>query len=176
MTLLHVNSITLNSVFISVNSLCLVTSVNVLSLRPPTPNLSVFHFLPENGIQSASTGLKVSRSLPPTMTLFSLSDRATKMVHLIATSKSSTSLQTAHLFISNVVRLHGLPRSIHSDRDRRFMSHFWISLCEILDIKQCASSAYHPQSNGQAERINQTVEQCNVERCCNWVLRERWWW
>ena len=81
------------------------------------------------------------------------------MVHLIATSKSSTSLQTAHLFISNVVRLHGLPRSIHSDRDRRFMSHFWISLCEILDIKQCASSAYHPQSNGQAERTNQTVEQ-----------------
>ena len=86
-------------------------------------------------------------------------DRATKMVHLVPTSKTETAEDTAELFIQNVVRLHGLPRSLHSDRDTRITSHFWQQICRVLDIRARSTTAYHPQANGQAERSNQTMKQ-----------------
>ena len=86
-------------------------------------------------------------------------DRATKMTHLIATHSTETAQDTARLLMDNVFRLHGVPRNIHSDRDTRLTSQFWQEYARLLDIKHSMSAAYHPQSNGQAERTVQTVKQ-----------------
>ena len=58
-----------------------------------------------------------------------------------------------------MVRYHGLPRSIISDRGPVFVSEFWTELMKFLDIDARRSSPYHPQANGQAERTNQTLKQ-----------------
>ena len=67
--------------------------------------------------------------------------------------------ETAKVFFKEIVKLHGTPKSIVSDRGVQFTSKFWKELCKSLEIKICLSSAYHPQSNGQAERTNQMMEQ-----------------
>ena len=92
-------------------------------------------------------------------TVLIFTDRATKMVHLIPTTMHTTSDETAQLFIKHVVKYHGIPRSIHSDRDPRLSSALWSELCQKLDIKHKMTAAYWPQANGQAERTNQTVKQ-----------------
>ena len=81
------------------------------------------------------------------------------MVHLIPSNDNETSVQTAHLLLTHVFRYHGFPTSIHSDRDSKLTSDFWSELCRRLHIKHRISSAYHPQSNGQAERTVQTTKQ-----------------
>ena len=91
--------------------------------------------------------------------ILTVTDRGTKMVHLIAAHSTDTALETAQLFLHNVVRLHGLPRSIFSDRDARFLSSFWKSLCATLDIERCLTSGFYPQANGLSERTSQTVKQ-----------------
>ena len=68
--------------------------------------------------------------------------RGTKMVHLIADHSTDTAQETARLLFHNVVRLHGLPRSIFSDRDARFLSAFWRSLCGALDLERCYTSGF----------------------------------
>ncbi len=86
-------------------------------------------------------------------------DRGTRMCHLIPTSKSADAVETADLFLHYVVKYHGLPRSITSDRDSRLTSGFWRRLCDLLNIRLRPSSSYHPQTNGQTERLNQTLKQ-----------------
>ena len=81
------------------------------------------------------------------------------MVHIVPTNKQETARQTAELFVRYVVKYHGLPRSIQTDRNSKVTSAFWQDLCDILDIKVRSTAAYHPQANGQAERTNQTVKQ-----------------
>ena len=66
---------------------------------------------------------------------------------------------TADQFIKYIVKYHGLPRSIISDRDTRFMSVFWEQLCSRLNIRLRHSSAFHPRTNGQTERMNGTTKQ-----------------
>ena len=80
-------------------------------------------------------------------------------LHLIAAHSTDTAQDTAWLFLHNVVRLHGHPRSIFSDRDVRFLSIFWKSLCVALDVERCLTSGFYTQTNGLAERTNQTVKQ-----------------
>ena len=63
------------------------------------------------------------------------------------------------LFRSGIWKLHGLPEEVISDRGPQFVSNFMRGLSEILGIKVAASTAYHPQTDGQTERINQEVEQ-----------------
>ena len=65
----------------------------------------------------------------------------------------------ATLFIQNVVRLHGVPETIISDRDPVFTSHFGRWLQELLGILANRSSAFHPQTDGQTERMNSVLEQ-----------------
>ncbi|KAE9014968.1 hypothetical protein PR002_g14076 [Phytophthora rubi] len=85
-------------------------------------------------------------------------DRFTKMVHLIPVSDTVTAAETAAHFIGCVFRHHGLPESIVSDRDPRFTSAFWSSLFQLLGTKLSMSTAAHPETDGQTERVNRVLE------------------
>ena len=85
-------------------------------------------------------------------------DRLTKMAHFIPCTTSETSESTARLILDNVVKLHGLPDDIVSDRGPQFVAGFWRRLFGLLGTGLSPSSAYHPQSDGQTERVNQIVE------------------
>lgn len=85
-------------------------------------------------------------------------DKLTKMVHLVPTSSRATAEQTATLFLNHVWKLHGIPRVIVTDRDPLFTSNFTRALCQMLGTKQAMSTAYHPQTDGQTERVNHVLE------------------
>lgn len=86
-------------------------------------------------------------------------DKLTKMVHIAATKTTVTAPQLAEIFWTNVVRYHGLPSSIISDRDPRFAGNFWRALWKCLGTQLAMSTAFHPQSDGQTERANRTLEE-----------------
>ena len=86
-------------------------------------------------------------------------DWLSKRAHFIPTTSDITSLGVARLFRDGVWKLHGLPEEVISDRGPQFMSNFMWGLSEILRIKVAASTAYHPPTDGQTERVNQEVEQ-----------------
>ncbi|MBW0540873.1 hypothetical protein O181_080588 [Austropuccinia psidii MF-1] len=86
-------------------------------------------------------------------------DRLSKMAVFIPTMSSITSLDLAHLFIKNSFSKHVLPSSIVSDRGSLFVSSFWTNLCQQLKISRDLSTAYHPETDGQTERVNQILEQ-----------------
>ncbi|MBW0489209.1 hypothetical protein O181_028924 [Austropuccinia psidii MF-1] len=72
---------------------------------------------------------------------------------------SITSLDLAHLFIKNIFSKHGLPSRVVSDRGSLFLSSFWINVCQKLKISGDLSTASHPETDGQTERVNQILEQ-----------------
>ncbi|KAE9120597.1 hypothetical protein PF010_g7442 [Phytophthora fragariae] len=80
------------------------------------------------------------------------------MVHIIPVSDTVTAAETAAHFIDCVFRDHGLPESIVSDREPRFMSAFWPSLFQLLGAKLSMSTAAHPEKYGEAERVNRVLE------------------
>ncbi|CAI7808241.1 unnamed protein product [Closterium sp. NIES-54] len=73
--------------------------------------------------------------------------------------------ETARLFISTIVRLHGIPSAIINDRDPKFTSKFWKEMWAQYGTKLQFSSAYHPQTDGQTEQTNQTMEQLIRTNC-----------
>jgi len=85
-------------------------------------------------------------------------DRFTKMDHLIGLQENATAKDVADTFLREVWKLHGLPTEIISDMDAKFSREFWESLCKMLGVKRCMSTAYHPQTDGQTERTNQVLE------------------
>ena len=91
--------------------------------------------------------------------ILTIIDRMTHMTHLIPCKSTSTSADVAQLLIQHVIRLHGVPRTIHSDRDSRLISRFWKELSSKLGIVHRYTSPYHPSTNGLVERMNRTVEQ-----------------
>ena len=99
-------------------------------------------------------------------------DRLTKMAHFIATNDTVTSEGLAILYRDNVFKHHGLPTSFVTDRGSVFTSDFSRVMCRLLDIKQNLSTAFHPETDGQTERINGILEQylrgyCNYQQD-NW--------
>ena len=78
--------------------------------------------------------------------ILTFTDRSTKMVHLQATSKQESAAQTAEFFLQNIVRYHGLPRSLIVDRDSRWLSDFWKALAEMLHIKMRPNQWLPPPS------------------------------
>jgi transposase InsO family protein len=86
-------------------------------------------------------------------------DRLTKMAHFTPCSKLITAEETAQLILDEIVQLHGLPEEIVSDRGPQFASKFWHRLFKLLGVDIRLSSAFHPETDGQTERTNQTLEQ-----------------
>ncbi|KAF7762598.1 hypothetical protein Agabi119p4_9191 [Agaricus bisporus var. burnettii] len=85
-------------------------------------------------------------------------DRFSKMIHLVPTTTSLTSTDLAEIYKEEVWRHHGIPKRIISDRGPQFASKFMESLCNALNVKRNLSTAYHPQTDGQTERMNQEIE------------------
>ena len=86
-------------------------------------------------------------------------DQFTKMVHFVSTTEKTRAEGLARLFRDNVWRLHGLPESIISDRGPQFTAGLMRELNEMLGIKTKLSTAFHPQTGRQTERMNQELEQ-----------------
>lgn len=82
----------------------------------------------------------------------------TKYAHFLPVKHPYTAKSIAQLVFDNVVKLHGLPKSVISDRDPVFTSVFWQELLKKVGTKLLLSSAYHPQTYGQTERVNQCLE------------------
>ncbi|WVZ52822.1 hypothetical protein U9M48_003843 [Paspalum notatum var. saurae] len=85
-------------------------------------------------------------------------DRLTKAAHFIPLKHPYTALTVAKVFLDSVVRLHGLLVSLVSDHDPIFISAFWRELFKLYKVQLALSTAYHPQSDGQTERVNQCLE------------------
>ncbi|MBW0532925.1 hypothetical protein O181_072640, partial [Austropuccinia psidii MF-1] len=102
------------------------------------------------------TKLSLSNSFDSILVIL---DRLSKMKVSIPTMYSITSLYLAHLFIKNIFSKHGLPPTIVSNRGALFVSSFWMNLCQKLKISRDMSTAYHPETDGQTERVDQILEQ-----------------
>jgi len=118
--------------------------------------------LPIPGRQWEDVAMDLITDLPPATdgcdALIVFTDRLTKMVHLVPCKKTCDAKDCALMFLQNVWRLHGMPNRFTHDRDTRFTSNFWKEFFSMCGVGQNASSAYHPQTDGQAERTNRVVE------------------
>ena len=99
-------------------------------------------------------------------------DRLTKCAHFISMKTKNSAPDLVPLYIREVVRLHGVPKSIISDRDPKFVSNFWQRLQNALGTKHTLSTAFHPQTDGQSERTIQTLE--DMLRACVLSWKGTW--
>ncbi|MBW0544310.1 hypothetical protein O181_084025 [Austropuccinia psidii MF-1] len=102
------------------------------------------------------TQLPLSNSFDSTLVVVYI---FSKMAIFIATYETITSLELAQIFISHVFSKNELPVSIVHDRGSLFVSSFWNNLCQKLKISRDLSTSFHPETNGQTERVNQMLEQ-----------------
>ncbi|WVZ80536.1 hypothetical protein U9M48_028005, partial [Paspalum notatum var. saurae] len=99
-------------------------------------------------------------------------DRLTKSAHFLPVKTCYTAATYAGLYISRIMSLHGVPRTITSDRGSLFVSRFWEQLQTALGTNLIRSSAYHPQTSGQVERVNQILE--DMLRACALTYSTKW--
>ena len=85
-------------------------------------------------------------------------DRLTKVAHFIPVKTTYTSAKLAKIYMTRIVCLHGVLRTIVSDRGTQFISKFWHQLHQTLGTRLEFSTAFHPQTDGQTERVNQILE------------------
>jgi len=85
-------------------------------------------------------------------------DKLTKVAHFIPVKYMHKTNDIGNIFMKEIFKLHGFPKAIVSDRDVKFTSNFWKGLFADLGTKLNFSTAYHPQIDGQTERVNQVLE------------------
>jgi hypothetical protein len=109
-------------------------------------------------------------------------DRFSKFAHFLPLSHPFSAQQVTQVFLDNIYRLHGLPTHIINDRDHIFTSVFWCELFRLANMTLSMSSAYHSQTDGQTERVNQCLEtylQCFVHSCprqwVKWIPLVEFW-
>ena len=105
-------------------------------------------------------------------TIWVIVDRLTKSTHFIATNNTYSLERYARLYVDEIVRLHGAPVSIVSDRDPCFTSRFWPKLQDAMGTKLHFSTAFHPQTDGQSERTIQTLK--DMLRACVMEFKGSW--
>jgi transposase InsO family protein len=99
-------------------------------------------------------------------------DRLTKVAHFIPVKTTYSGMQLVELYMSKIVCLHGVPKKFVSDTGTQFTSKFWERLHETMDTQLRFSSAYHPQTDGQTERVNQILE--DMLRACALQYERSW--
>ncbi|KAL0544372.1 hypothetical protein IC582_019486 [Cucumis melo] len=124
--------------------------------------LSIPEWKWENVSMDFITGLP--RTLRGFIVIWVVVDRLTKSAHFVPGKSTYTASKWAQLYMSEIVRLHGVPVSIVSDRDARFTSKFWKGLQTAMETRLDFSTAFHPQTDGQTERLNQVLE--DMLRAC----------
>jgi hypothetical protein len=109
-------------------------------------------------------------------------DKFTKYSHFLPLSHPYTASKVVHIFLYNIVKLHGMPKTIVSDKNPIFTSTFWRELFQLQGISLAFSSTYHPQSDGQTESLNKYLE--TYLRCYAgtkpkewslWLPMAEWW-
>ena len=105
-------------------------------------------------------------------TIWVIVDRLTKSAHFLPIRNSDSLDKLAQLYVKEIIRLHGTPVSIVSDRDPRFTSRFWPNLQNALGTRLHFSAAFHPQTDGQSERTIQNLE--DMFRTCVMEFRGSW--
>ncbi|GJW30300.1 retrotransposable element Tf2 [Tanacetum coccineum] len=111
-----------------------------------------------------------------------VADRLSKMGHFIPLSHPYTAITVAQAFLDNIYKLHDLSKIIVSDRDTVFLSRFWKELFNKLQVSLHMSLAYHPQTDGQIEVVNRSME-CYLRCMCrdkpkewaNWIALAEYW-
>ena len=86
-------------------------------------------------------------------------DRLTKVAHFIPVKSTNSTNEVAQVFIKVIVRYHGVPKNIVSDKDVNFTSRFWKELFAGLVTKLAFSTTYHPQTDGKTKRVNRILEE-----------------
>ena len=154
-------------------SSCLECQKNKTSTQRPAGLLQPLP-IPERPWTSISMDFIVQ--LPKTSSSFDaitvFVDRLMKMIHLCPGKTTNSAAIVMQQFLDTIFKHHGLPRQIISDRDSHFTSHFWQALMKLLQIHLGMSTAFHPQTDGQTERANRTIEQ--VLRCYVDYRQKNW--
>lgn len=109
-------------------------------------------------------------------------DKFTKYANFLALAHPYNAVQVAKLYFSQIYILHGLPQALISDRGKVFTSSLWQELFKLSDTQLLMSSSYHPQTDGQTERLNQCLEaflRCTVHSCpkqwIKWLPLAEFW-
>ena len=140
------------------------------------PAAGLLRPLPIPGRPWSHIGLDFVTGLPPSnghTVILTVVDRFSKAAHFIALPKLPTASETAQLLVQHVVRLHGIPADLVSDRGPQLISQVWKAFCRALGASVSPSSGFHPQTNGQAERSNQDLGTALRCGCAQPISMER---
>lgn len=138
---------------------CPVCARSKSSHQPPA---GLLRPLPIPGRPWSHIAIDFVTGLPPSQghtAVLSIIDRFSKAAHFVALPKLPSARETTDLLVTHVFRLHGIPQDIVSDRGPQFTSQVWKAFCTALGATVSLSSGFHPQTNGQVERLNQELEE-----------------